>query len=117
MLKKSRRHSTAREAYFHTIEDTYERCENGHLWFRVLYQAVVDADDLESNNITKRNQAKSAIVWLLRDHADFHTVCSLANVGADSFRMRVKRWLNTRYSVELLDGVFASPRQRGAKPQ
>lgn len=80
------------------------------LWWKVLYQVVVDGGKLDHQNSTKRNNAKAAVHWLLNDQEDFFHVCFLADVNPDIFRRASTRWLNERFSVELLDGAVASQR-------
>ena len=94
----------------HTLNATDAASDLQYLWWRVLSQSVVDADNLDNANVTKRNQAKAAIIWLQHNPDDFYVVCALANVDADAFRIRANKWLETRFPAELLRSVYASPR-------
>ena len=113
MPKKSRRNSTTRDALFEGPETEYALDTYEYFWWRVLYQAINDADNLDNSNVTKRNQAKAAIIWLMRDIRDFEMVCLAARQDPDWFRTRAIRWLNSRYSAELLGTVFAPRRRSG----
>ena len=113
MPKKSRSSSTARDALFEGPTTEYGLDKYEFLWWRVLAQAIHDADNLDNSNVTKRNQAKAAIIWLMRDYKDFEMVCLAARQDPDWFRERAVRWLNERYSAELLGSVFAPRRNRG----
>ena len=81
-----------------------------YLWWRVLSQTTVDSDNLDNANVTKRNQAKAAIKWLMLEVGDFDHVCALAGVDEIVFRIRAIKWLRKRFSGELLLSVVASPR-------
>jgi len=113
MPKTSRHNITDRDALFETPIEEYGLNVYQYLWWRVLWQAIVDAEHLQDSNVTKRNQAKDAIRWLMRDYKDFETVCLNAGVEPDWFRPRVLQWLHTRYSAELLGSVFAPRRRKG----
>ena len=116
MPQKSRRNSTARDALFEGPQSEYGLDTYEFLWWRVLWQAIADADNLDNSNVTKRNQAKEAIIWLMRDYKDFEMVCLAARQDPDWFRERAVRWLERRYDAELLRSVFAPRRRnRGAK--
>ena len=78
MKQKSRRSSTGRDALFEGPATEYGLDIYEFLWWRVLYQAINDADNLDNTNVTKRNQAKEAIIWLMRDIRDFEMVCLAA---------------------------------------
>jgi hypothetical protein len=78
------------------------------LWWAVLERAIVDASRLDHPNGRKRNDAKRAARWLLTNQRDFRTVCHLASVDPDKFRERTSKWLNKRFSAELLRSVDAS---------
>jgi hypothetical protein len=110
-MKKSRHNSTARDALFEGPAQEYGLDNYQMMWWRVLYLAVSDAENLKNSNVTKRNQAKDAIRWLLRDQKDFEEVCLNAGVEPDWFRSRAEKYLFSRYSAELLGTVFA-PRRR-----
>jgi len=105
----SRNTTVERDEGLTSIQDD-ARTDEQKLWWKVLYQSVVDGGKLDHQNSTKRNNAKSAVCWLLNDHEDFFHVCALADVDADIFRRASIAWLNERFSVELLDGAIASPR-------
>lgn len=113
MSKKSRRSSTGRDALFEGPQNDYGLDKYEFLWWRVLAQALNDADNLDNTNVTKRNQAKEAIIWLMRDYKDFEMVCLAARQDPDWFRGRAVRWLEQRYSAELLGSVFAPRRRSG----
>ena len=113
MKQKSRRSSTGRDALFEGPATEYGLDIYEFLWWRVLYQAINDADNLDNTNVTKRNQAKEAIIWLMRDIRDFEMVCLAARQDPDWFRERAVRWLKQRYSAELLGSVFAPRRRNG----
>jgi len=116
MLKISRRSITSRESLFESEEEEYGLNEYQLLWFAVLQQAIKDANFLDNTNITKRNQAKDAIVWLLTSEDDLDLVCLNAGVDSDWFRNGAHKWLKERFNAELLGTVFAPHRRkRGAK--
>ena len=115
MPKKSRSNTTDRDALFETSKNEYGLDTYQYLWFRVVYQAVHDAEYLRNTNVTKRNQAKDAIRWLLLDEEDFDPVCLAAGFDPDWFRDRVTKYLVKRYNAELLRTVVAPHPKRGAK--
>ena len=110
----SRNTTVERDEGLASIQDD-ARTDEQKLWWKVLYQSVVDGGKLDHQNSTKRNNAKAAVKWLLNDQEDFFHVCALADVDSDIFRRASIAWLNERFSVELLDGAIASPRKWGEK--
>ena len=117
MPKKSRRHSTAREAYWFVEEFDQERDEITNLWVRVLYQALADATFLRNKNVTKRNVAIEAIYWLLKADSEIEAICQNADMNSDWFITSSRQWLRATYSNALLIGVIASHEKWGAKRQ
>ena len=117
MPKKSRRHSTAREAYWFVEGFERERDEITNLWVRVLYQSLADATFLRNKNVTKRNVAIDSIYWLLKSDNEIESICSNANIDSDWFITSARQWLCETYSDALLIGVIASHEKWGAKRQ
>mgnify|MGYP001273746935 FL=1 len=115
MPKKSRRHSTAREAYWFVEEFERERDEISNLWVRVLYQALADATFLKNKNVTKRNVAIEAIYWLLKADSEIEAICENADMNSDWFISSSREWLRANYSEALLLGVIAHHENWGAK--
>ena len=110
MPKKLQRNFTARRAIIGTEVDFETRCTHSTLWWNVLFQALVDANNLENPNVTRSNQAKEAIKWIFDNRKDFETVCGLSGLDPDYFRSRAKKYIKARYSEELLLSVFATHR-------
>ena len=117
MPKRSRRHSTAREAYWFAEEFDRERYEITNLWVRVLYQSLADATFLRNKNVTKRNVAIDSIYWLLKSDNEIEAICSHANIDSDWFITSSRQWLRATYPNALLVGVIASHEKWGAKRQ
>ena len=117
MPKKSRRHSTAREAYWFVEGFERERDEITNLWVRVLYQSLADATFLRNKNVTKRNVAIDSIYWLLKSDNEIESICSNANIDSDWFITSARQWLCETYPNALLVGVIASHEKWGAKRQ
>ena len=117
MPKRSRRHSTAREAYWFVEEFDRERDEITNLWVRVLYQSLADATFLRNKNVTKRNVAIDSIYWLLKADSEIESICSHANIDSDWFISSARQWLRATYPNALLIGVIAHHENWGAKRQ
>ena len=105
---------TSREEGFSVIAADATSDEQ-QLWWKVLYQCVVDGEKLDHQNSTKRNNAKRAVVYLLSDQNDFNKVCNLANVNPDTFRRAATKWLVGKFTSELLIGAFALRETKGEK--
>lgn len=117
MPKRSRRHFTAREAYWFVEEFDRERDEISNLWVRVLYQSLADATFLKNKNVTKRNVAIEAIYWLLKADSEIEAICENADMNSDWFISSSREWLRKNYSNALLVGVIAHHEKWGAKRQ
>lgn len=107
MPKRSRRHSTAPDAYWHTEQDDAERCIYGMLWLRVVEQAWRDCHDIDNSDIYKAREAEHALVWVIRNDADFDAVCGLADIDPQRFRSTVITSIKERYPRRLLTQVIA----------
>lgn len=115
MPKKSRRHSTAPDAYWHTEGVSIERCNLGMLWLRVVEQVWRDCHDIDNNDIYKAREAESALVWVIENNRDFDAVCGLADIDPKHFRSKIIASISERYSRRLLTQVFARHFKPGAK--
>ena len=78
MPKKLQRNFTARSAIIGTEVDDETKCTHATLWWNVLFQALVDSQNLENPNVTRSNQAREAIKWIFENRKDFETVCGLS---------------------------------------
>jgi len=107
MPKKSRRHSTAPDAYWFTEADATERCNRGMLWLRVIEQVWKDCHDLDNNDIYKAREAEHALIWVIQNNKDFDAVCGLADIDPKEFRSKVITSVSERYPRQLLTQVFA----------
>lgn len=75
-------------------------------WQNIILQAVYDATRLNDNNVTKRNYAKQAIVWLWFKSEDHDAVCNYANFNSSQIRKSSQKWLSRTYEKEELDKVL-----------
>ena len=115
MPKRSRRHSTARDAYWFTVEQSGERSNLEMLWLRVIEQAWRDCHDLENTDTYKARDAEDALIWVAEANADFDAVCGLASIDGREFRKRVSISVNAKYQRHKLLGVFARHFNWGGK--
>ena len=115
MPKKSRRHSTAPDAYWFVEEDTRERCDIGMLWLHVIDQVWRDCHNLQNRDTYKRRDAEDALVWVIKNDKDFHAVCGLADINPKDFRSAVIRSIKNRYPRIVLNQVIAEHFFQGQK--
>ena len=107
MPKKSARHITAPDAYWHTGKRNTDRCDLGVLWLRVIEQAWRDCHDLDNNDVYKARDAQEALWWVIENDEDFDAVCSLAGVDPNLFRSMTLKAVDERYDRAFLAQVFA----------
>jgi hypothetical protein len=107
MPKKSRRHSTAPDAYWFTEQDARQRSVHELLWLRVLEQAWRDCHDIDNNDPYKARDAEYALVWIITNDMDFDAVCGLADVDPKEFRSMTIQSVKDRYPRRLLAQVIA----------